>query len=219
MTTDDATHAPLSDEELLRLHVAGDPRGYRELVDRFAAELHRFLMRFLGQPALVEDVIQETFLQVHVSATRFDPTRRVKPWLFTIAANKARDLIRTRTRRREMSLDGSGSSEDAGSLLDVFVDPGDAPDQEMSEDDESRRVRRAVSQLSAHLREVLILGYYHQLPYKEIAEILDVPIGTVKSRLHAAVAQFGDIYRRETGTAGAPLKRNSEPRGSFIRET
>lgn len=194
------SHDLPSDEELLRRHVAGDPHGFAQLVDRFAADLHRFLMRFLGQPALVDDVVQETFLQVHVSAARFDVSRRVKPWLFTIAANKARDLLRSRTRRRETSLDAS-SDGDGGSLLDVFVDSAAAPDQALADDDRAGRVRQVVGGMPIHLREVLILGYFHQFPYKEIAEILDVPIGTVKSRLHAAVAHFSDGYQRmEKGT-------------------
>lgn len=188
-----------NDEELLRRHVQGDRPAFEELVRRYTDELHRFLARFLGQRAWVEDAIQETFLQVHVSAATFDATRRVKPWLFTIAANKARDLLRTRTRRREVSLDqpaGPEMSEDSACVIEqLAVDESLAID-DLAELEEAERVRRVVMSLPEHYREVLILGYYHQFPYRDIAEILSVPIGTVKSRLHAAVAHFATAYKR-----------------------
>src|SRR5438105_8672312 len=91
-----------SDEELLRGHLSGDPDSFGVLTERYTPEVFRFLMRFLGRRAMADDVIQESFLQVHLSAATFDLSRRVKPWLFTIAANKARDALRSRARRREI---------------------------------------------------------------------------------------------------------------------
>ncbi|MEE8170499.1 MAG: RNA polymerase sigma factor, partial [Phycisphaerae bacterium] len=198
------TSEKMSDEELLSRHVAGDAESFRELVHRYTPELSRFLMRFLGRQAWTEDAIQETFLQVHVSAGTFDPARRVKPWLFTIAANKARDLLRSRSRRREVSIGGSPGDQSGDvsvvtlDILEGAVEP--PPTEGTIEDETAGRVRRVVATLPGHLREVLILGYFHRFQYKEIAGILNVPIGTVKSRLHAAVAQFGAAYRRVEST-------------------
>ena len=187
-----------SDEELLRGHLRGEATAFAELVERYASELLRFLMRFLGRRALAEDVVQETFMQVHVSAAGFDPHRRVKPWLFTIAANKARDALRSRVRRREVQADTFAPARDEGrGVLEVLPDDASGPMDAAEQSEEAARVREVVNSLPDPLREVLILAYFHQFPYREIAEILGVPIGTVKSRLHAAVAQFGNAYRRE----------------------
>src|SRR5271170_6490263 len=84
-----------SDEQLMAAYRGGDRDSFVELVKRYERELFHFLARFLGDRTAAEDIFQETFLQVHQSAGTFDADRRFRPWLFTIAANKARDLIRS----------------------------------------------------------------------------------------------------------------------------
>jgi len=146
-----------------------------------------------------EDVVQDAFLQVHHSAQSFDPSRRFKPWLFTIAANKARDSLRRRNRRREVPFDatiGGEESESGGKFLDLLAtDEESAPLEELQADENRQLVRQIVESMPENLSEVLILGYYHRFPYKEIAEIVGIPLGTVKSRLHAAILAFGERYR------------------------
>lgn len=186
-----------TDEQLLADYVAGQPDGFELLVRRHSQELFRFLVRFTGNAAAAEDVVQEAFLQVHLSAASFDRARRFKPWLFTIAANKARDLLRSRSRRPEVPLDASvGAGDEEGQrFLDFLADASNIPSAAMERDEEQEFVRSILAAMPDHLREVLILSYYHRFPYKEIAEILDIPLGTVKSRLHAAVGVFGQAYR------------------------
>jgi hypothetical protein len=82
-----------TDEDLLSAYRLGDRTSFATLVERYQRELFHFLVRFLGDRAAAEDIFQEAFLQVHQSADQFDPQRRFRPWLFTIAANKARDLM------------------------------------------------------------------------------------------------------------------------------
>jgi len=186
-----------TDEELLADYVEGQAEGFEWLVRRHHQELFRFLVRFTGNAAAAEDIVQEAFLQVHLSATSFDRTRRFKPWLFTIAANKARDMMRSRSRRPEMPLDAQvGSGDEEGQrFLDFLADTSHVPSGALEQAEEEELVRATLGQMPDHLREALVLSYYHRFPYKEIAEILDVPLGTVKSRLHAAVATFGQAYR------------------------
>lgn len=186
-----------SDEELVAGYLAGRVECFEALIRRHGRELYHFLVRFTGNVAAAEDLVQETFLQVHLSASSFDPKRRFKPWLFTIAANKARDALRRRTRRPEVSLEASVGVE--GNRADRFVDflaqvPGE-PSARLEQAEQRQRVRQIVNQMPQHLREVLILGYYHRFGYRQIAEILDVPLGTVKSRLHAAVGYFARAWR------------------------
>src|SRR5439155_9610686 len=99
-----------SDEQLLADYRGGDKTLFAVLVLRYQRELYHFVVRFLGDRAAAEDVFQETFLQVHQSADQFDPQRRFRPWLFTIAANKARELIRSQARRPTNPLSASISA-------------------------------------------------------------------------------------------------------------
>jgi RNA polymerase sigma-70 factor (ECF subfamily) len=186
-----------TDEQLLAEHVVGEPGRFADLVCRHSDELFRFLARFLGNAAAAEDLVQEVFLQVHQSAASFDPTRRFKPWLFTIAANKARDLLRSRRRRPEMPLDAvvAGESSEGQTFLGFLADESLSPDGTVSLEEQREQVRKVLAEMPERLREVLVLSYYHGFPYKEIAEILDVPLGTVKSRLHSAIEVFGKAYR------------------------
>lgn len=186
-----------TDEELLAEYVGGQSEGFELLVRRHSQELFRFLVRFTGNAAAAEDIVQEAFLQVHLSAASFDRSRRFKPWLFTIAANKARDMMRSRSRRPEMPLDAQVASgdEEGQRFLDFLADASHVPSGAMEQSEEQDLVRMTLGKMPEHLKEVLILSYYHRFPYKEIADILDVPLGTVKSRLHAAVAAFGQAYK------------------------
>ena len=88
-----------TDEQLLAEYLRGDRQAFTELIGRYQSELYNYLLKFLSQPALAEDVFQETFLQVHLSAESFQAERRFRPWLYTIAVNKARDLLRKQKRR------------------------------------------------------------------------------------------------------------------------
>jgi RNA polymerase sigma-70 factor (ECF subfamily) len=182
------------DEELLADHLAGTAGAFDALVARYADELYGFLFRFVGNAAAADDLTQEAFVQVHLAAGAFDPERRFRPWLYTIAANKARDYLRSHGRRTEQSLDSQGrdGQRPASQLLEADEPrAGESADAEQTRS----RVRELIAQMPEHLRLILMLGYYHQMPYAEIAEILDIPVGTVKSRLHAAVTHFAKLWR------------------------
>jgi len=193
-----------SDELLLQNYRQGDRASFAKLVDRYQRELFHFLARFLGDRAAAEDVFQETFLQVHQSANLFDPQRRFKPWLFTIAANKARDLIRSQARRPTNPLQASisGGKDEGGEFIDLMQSAQPGPDEPLRRRELAQKVQRTVMAMPDNLREVLLLSYFHQFPYKQISGILGIPLGTVKSRLHAAVAYFADRWK-ETNRGAA----------------
>ncbi len=186
-----------TDEKLLREYLRGKPGSFELLVRRHSQELFQFVLRFTGDSVAAEDVVQETLLQVHTSAASFDPARRFKPWLFTIAANKARDYLRRRSRRHEVPFDANvgDESESGRRFVQLFADDSAAPDEELMADEKRRIVKAVLEHMPEKLREMLILAYYHRFPYKDIGEIVDIPLGTVKSRLHAAVVHFGEAYR------------------------
>ena len=187
----------VSDEQLLQRHLDGDAEAFAILVKRYQRELLNFLFRFIGNAALAEDVFQEAFLQVHISAATFDMTRRLKPWMFTIAANKARDAMRSRARRPAAPLDATvggnnGSTTTFADLLPANIPP---PDETLSNFETRQAVRNIVRNMPENLRMVLVLSYFHGFAYKDIAEILEVPLGTLKSRLHAAVKHFARQWK------------------------
>ncbi len=186
-----------TDEQLLADYVRGDEAAFELLVRRYVRELHLFAMRFTNDAPAADDIVQDTLVQLHTSAEKFDPKRRFKPWLFTITANKARDYLRRRTRRREVPIDAPTGSDtsDGQRFVELFETDSVAPDEDLLVEEKRRLVRRVITEMPTKLSEVLILAYYHRLPYRDIGEIVDVPLGTVKSRLHSAVAHFGTHYR------------------------
>jgi len=187
-----------TDEKLLQDYLRGKPGSFELLVWRHAQELFQFVLRFTGDSVAAEDVVQESLLQVHTSAATFDPARRFKPWLFTIAANKARDYLRRRSRRHEVPFDAHlGDEGDAGRrFIHLLANHDAAPDEELLIDEKRRTVQTVLEAMPEKLREILVLAYYHRFPYKDIGEIVNIPLGTVKSRLHAAVVSFGEAYRQ-----------------------
>jgi len=192
-----------TDEEVFLAFRADDASAYRELIERYHDDLLRFLTRMVGDRAAAEDIFQETFLQVHISASTFDTSRRFRPWLFTIAANKARDMLRKKNRRKTVELSAPiRKSEPGSSFIDLLEVDVPAPDEAMDTAERDEMVQRALNQLGPALREVLLLAYFQRLSYAQIAEDIGIPLGTVKSRMHSAVAAFArswQVVSKESG--------------------
>ena len=184
-----------TDEQLLGDFVKGDEGAYAQLVSRYQQELFGFLQRYIGDAAVADDLFQETFIQVFRSAAGFDTSRRLRPWIFTIAANKVRDYLRANQRRATYSLDsaGAGNTQQV-TLLDVMESSEQSVPDSLMQAEDAQTVRKIVSQLPSAYREVLLLSYFQRFAYKQIAEMLGIPLGTVKSRLHAALACFAELW-------------------------
>lgn len=182
----------IPDSQLLLLFRQGDEDAFREIVTRYKNSLYAFLRRFINQQDTVEDVFQETFLQLFTSRDSFDTEKPLRPWLFTIAANKAKDALRKIQRNSALSM---GAMADAGDIsvdevVNILGSYNNTPEQEVSSNETSARVRQIINEMPDNLRSILLLAYFEQFSYKHMAEILSIPIGTVKSRLHTAVAYF-----------------------------
>jgi RNA polymerase sigma-70 factor (ECF subfamily) len=186
-----------NDEELLDRFRRGVTEAFGVLLRRYERELYGYLRRYLGDSTLAEDVFQNTFLQVYLKSGQFEDGRSVRPWLYAIATNQAIDALRRQARHQAVSLEqarevtGEG---DPGSLSQALVSDHAGP-PELAADGETReQVRARVDRLPENLRHVLILAYYQGLKYREIAEIVGIPVGTVKSRLHAALAKLQEAW-------------------------
>lgn len=192
--------AGATDEVLLsRYREQGRTEDFDELVHRYENELYRYLARYLGDASLADDVFQNTFLQVHLKRGLYEDGRPVRPWLYSIATHQAVDALRKVGRHPTISLDqrpaSAGGESDSGSLIDLLVGQGEGPLARLQGEERKAWVRSSVARLPDALRQTLILAYHEDLKYREIADILKIPVGTVKSRLHAALARLQQMAR------------------------
>jgi RNA polymerase sigma-70 factor (ECF subfamily) len=185
-----------SDEELLARYRAGFTAAFAELVRRYERELYNYLRRYLGDATLAEDVFQNTFLQLHLKLDLYEKGRLVRPWLYTIATHQAIDAMRKAGRHQAVSLDARAPGQnDTNSFVDLLEGSETDPLEGLEAVERQQWVRSALDQLPVYLRSVVVMAYYQGLKYREIAEVLDIPVGTVKSRLHAAVARLTATWK------------------------
>ncbi len=174
--------APTADDRRLVLSARSGDRAAREALGRRVGRAaYVFAWQLTGERDLALDVAQDGVVRFLGSLDRFDPERRIEPWLYQIVRNRVRDLARRDRVRRHESLD---ALLDDGRQVDLAAADDPAVDAERTE--LQRRLWRAVSQLSEPHREIFVLRDYHGLSYREIADTLSIPEGTVMSRLHAA---------------------------------
>jgi RNA polymerase sigma-70 factor (ECF subfamily) len=161
-----------TDEELMRAYVGGDEAAFREIFARYAPRLFRVVRRQVASADDANDIVQQTFLQLHRARADFHQGARLRPWLFTIALNLKREFFRKRGRRPESPLDLDGRS-----------DPASAP-VEPDRDERGRLLREALARLPQNQREVIELHWFEELPMAEVAVIVGASVSAVKVRAH-----------------------------------
>jgi RNA polymerase sigma-70 factor (ECF subfamily) len=178
----------------------GETEAFGALLRRYERELYGYLRRYLGNATLAEDVFQNTFLQVYVKSAQYEAGRPVRPWLYTIATHQAIDALRRNGRHQAVSLERvreeAGGQNEINGLLEMLQHSGPSPLEQASAQEQRQRVRVSVEQLPDTLRQVLVMAYFQGLKYREVADILDIPVGTVKSRLHAALVKLQEAWSR-----------------------
>ena len=174
------------DADLIRRCLAGDQRACRDLVRRYQRPVFSVLMRVVRRVEDAEDLTQETFVRVFRALDRYDPERPFTAWLFTIATRLAIDqLRRRRVQTVSLNISEPGSTEER--TIDVR-DPGPLPDEITSNAEEEKQTQDLIDSLPEHYRIVVLLRHQQDLSYEEIAEALNLPLGTVKARIHRARA-------------------------------
>jgi RNA polymerase sigma-70 factor (ECF subfamily) len=194
----EGTAEQFSDEALmLDYRRTQDPAVFAQLVERYEHPLYNYLRRYLANAEMAEDVFQATFLRVHLKCREFEPQRKFRPWLYTIATNQAIDAQRRSKRHRMLSLDGgSGRDDDASKLADLLISSEPLPEFTADVQESGQWLQGALGELPDYLRIVVELVYYQGLKYRETAEALSIPVGTVKSRMHAAVLKLNEAWRQ-----------------------
>ena len=181
----DTTEADARDRADMARLAAGQDTALNDLMERHAPAVFHFLCRMLHNEDDANDLAQETFVRVFRARETFRPTEKFSAWLFTIAANLARNQIRWRTRHPNVSLDAeTGAAEQ--SLASTLPAAESAPNEQLLATERTAAVRVAVNQLPADLREALVLCEWEEQSMAEAARILDTTPKAVESRCYRA---------------------------------
>lgn len=192
-----ASFGPTDEQLMEKAGTSEDPTPFETLVNRWRPRIHQLCGRMLGDPALGEDLAQAVFARIHERRSQYRPSARFSTYLWRVAVNLCHDEIRRRNTRAWWLTTGQGKDpnhDGAASTpsdpLDTLPDPSPAPDASLARIEEGEFVRRALLRLPAPLRTVLVLRHYQDLKLREIAEVLEIPEGTVNSRMAEALTQL-----------------------------
>ena len=175
-----------SDEQLMSLFQGGDENAYIELVNRYKDKLINFIFNYLGDLESSEDVVQETMIKLYQKKHYYKEIAKFSTWLYTIAKNLANTELRKRRHRKTTLLSQFSKDDKTYELPSNDPEPG----QEIQTDIVNKIIRDAVDQLSEKFKIVIVLRDIQGLSYEDISEIINVPIGTVKSRINRARLQL-----------------------------
>lgn len=178
----------LSDEDLMGFVQKGREAAFSELVIRYNDRLHNFLFRYTQNHKDCEDLVQETFLRVHKSRHSYERIAKFSTWMYTIAINLAKSLYKKKKKMQLISIHKNENDPDAFEI--ILEDSVILQDEELHQNLSLQKLGEALSSLQSEFRNVVILRDIEQMSYEEISEKLNVPMGTVKSRINRGRAQI-----------------------------
>lgn len=178
----------LSDQEIVRHAASGREAAYRELIRRYQRPVFSLIYRMVRDRELAEDLTQETFIKVINAIESYRPEYKFSSWIFKIANNAAIDQLRRRA-INTLSLDGAPAAESAEAIEATTLQISDTRESQLDEvahRELGSQIERAIARLRPEYRSCILLRHIEGRPYEEIAEILDLPLGTVKTYIHRA---------------------------------
>ncbi len=175
-----------SDEELIDRFQKGDEQAYVELVNRYRDRLMNFTFRFVNDDEQAEDIVQDTLLKLYTHRHYYRNIAKFSTWIYTIAGNLAKTELRKKKRHKVTNLSQMGREEREYELPAVEAESGQMVQEQYAE----KQIQQAIQTLPPHFRTVIILRDIQELSYEEISNIVDVPLGTVKSRINRARLQL-----------------------------
>lgn len=176
------------DAQLIDLALQGDSASFGQLVCKYQDRLFSTMVHVIGSREEAEDVVQDAFVQAFVKLDSFKGNSAFYTWLYRIAFNASV----SRRRRKQMEVSVDQARESSG---EEPVDAGDAPSDRLERQERAAQVQAALGELSDEFRSILVLREMEGCCYETIAEVLDLPIGTVRSRLHRARLQMRDLLK------------------------
>jgi len=177
-----------SDEELAHAVQSGDAQSYGILVERYEAKLSRYIRKFMWVKEDAEDVLQDVFLKSYEHIQSFDRNRKFSSWIYRIAHN---ECINRMKRKRSYSF----SAIDFDTWLPNFTS-GESPHDEVETKELKKTINECVGQLSPKYREPIVLHYLQEMSYKEISDIMRIPVSTVGVRISRARAQLSKLWEQ-----------------------
>ena len=185
----------ITDEQAMwRVATEDDEAAFARLMHRWETPIQRLCAHMTGDRQHGEDLAQETFARAFDRRKSFECKGKVSTWLWRIALNLCYDELRRRRRRQETSLEDAG--EETGSLGETLAAPEKVPDASLLEKERGELVRQALMRLPETQRAVLVLRHYQDLKFREIAVVLEIPEGTVKSRMAEALTVMNGMLRK-----------------------
>lgn len=181
---------PAGLDRLLRRARKRDPEALRQLVDLYTARVFGLLYRLTGSRETAEDLLQETFLRLVRTIAEYRHEARFEAWLFRIAGNLARDHARRVKRRGRPVRLGGGTREGARGAAELADTSQPEPGRELLRKEASERLSACLHELAEMDREIILLRHFSELSFREIAEVLEIPLGTALARAHRALKRL-----------------------------
>ena len=188
----------MTDAEILADVATGNIDAYGKIVGRYRGRLFNFVLRFVGDRETAEDIVQETFLRAFRKRKEYRAIANFSTWLFTIAGNLAKSELRRRKRWRLFSLHRDDDSETGIELPDESMRPDKVAESSLAD----MQIQEAIRALPDNYRQVILLRDVEGLSYQEIADIVDCPVGTVKSRVNRARLKLQQKLKNEGRDVG-----------------
>ena len=180
-----------TDEELIARFQNGDEQAYVELVNRYRDRLMTFVYRFVNDAVIAEDIVQDTLVKLYTHKDYYRNIAKFSTCIYTIAGNLAKTELRKKKRRKVTNLSEMGSEDWEYQIPAVGQDTGEIVQSQFAE----RQIQKAIQSLPLHFRTVVILRDIQELSYEEISKIVEVPLGTVKSRINRARLQLQEMLK------------------------
>lgn len=185
-STDMNDEFKLTDERLIKQFQEGDRHAFDELVKRYKDRLHNFVYRYMNNQTLAEDVVQETMIKLYTHKHYYKPIAKFSTWIYTVAKNLALTELRKNKRRRTNSL-----WTDDGRPIDIEMG-GESLDNKVQNELAVEELKKCLDKIPENFRIAVVLRDFQELSYEEISKILEIPIGTIKSRINRGRLQLAE---------------------------
>lgn len=179
-----------TDEELISRFQNGEEQAYIELVNRYRDRLMSFIYRFVNDQVVAEDIVQDTLVKLYTHKDYYRNIAKFSTWIYTIAGNLAKTELRKNKRRKVTNLSDMGSDD-----WEFEIPAKEDTAEEVYNQFDGEHINKAIQTLPDHFREVIILRDIQELSYEEVSNIVEVPLGTVKSRINRARLQLQEMLK------------------------
>jgi len=200
----------MTDEQAMwRVQMHDDNQAFAQLLNRWEGPIKRLCIRMLNDEHKAEDMTQEAFARIYAKRKDFQHGSKFSTFIWRVATNLCLDELRRLKRRRELTILPQTMDSSETDIWEELPSERPGPDDEAVTDEQAELVRRAVAQLPEHYRSVVVLRHYEDLKFREIADVLEVPEGTVKSRMAEALSLLNQSLKKTM--SGHPTTRKPGP--------